>query len=68
MNSFQTVNTQTKLEQLRHDAQLHNLIAPIRQQHLNKLVSAIGTLLAEIRALSFGSLEIAGNTQVQKHV
>jgi hypothetical protein len=68
MNSFQTQYTQTKLEQLRHDAELHNIVEPIRSQHINTLYAAIRTLFLELSALTIGSLDVAGNAQVQKHV
>jgi hypothetical protein len=68
MNSFRTQYTQTKLEQLRHDARFHNALEPVRQQHLNALYAAIRTLFLELSALTIGSLEVAGNAQVQKHV
>jgi hypothetical protein len=66
MYSFQ--NTQFKLEQLHHDAALHNILEPIRQQHLNSFYSALRTLLLELRALTIGSLELVGKPQVQNHV
>jgi hypothetical protein len=60
--------TNHKLEQLQRDAALHNILEPIRQQHLKNLRLSIRTLILELRALTFGSLEISGNMQVQKHV
>lgn len=68
MNSFQTTITQSKLEQLRHEAKFFNTLEPIRQQHLRRLYGAIRTLMLEIRILSIGSLEIPGNVGVQQHV
>ncbi len=66
MNSFQT-NTQ-KLEQLRKDAAIESALKPIRRQHLNNFNNALQTLLLELRALTIGSLETAGKTQVKSHV
>ncbi len=66
MNSFQ--NTPFKLEQLHYEASLHNILEPIRREHLKNLQLAIRTLILELRALTIGSLEITGKVQVQKHV
>jgi hypothetical protein len=65
MNSLQTSQ---KLEQLRQDAAIQNALGEIRRQHFNTLLTATKTMLLEIRALSIGSLEIAGNARVQNHV
>jgi hypothetical protein len=65
MNSVQT---NQKLEQLHREAAINRALESIRKQHLDSLRNALGTLLLEIRALSIGSLEIAGNSRVQNHV
>jgi hypothetical protein len=65
MNSFQTNH---KLEQLRQEAAINYALKSIRQQHLSTLRNAIRTMLLELSALTFGSLEFAGKVQVQKHV
>jgi hypothetical protein len=63
MNLFQTQTTNSKLEQLRHDAELQNALKPIRQQHWDKLKNAFKTMLEELRVLTIGSLETAQKVQ-----
>ena len=65
MNSVQT---NQRLEQFRHEAALQNALGEIRRQHFNTLKIAARTLLLELSALTIGSLEIRGKVQVQKHV
>jgi hypothetical protein len=60
--------TNQKLEQLRQEAAINCALEPIRRQHLDNFYSALRTLLLELSALTIGNLELAGKTQVQKHV